>query len=133
MNSLRTDVPEIRDEFCCFVKVYSTEPWWTVVPMNVDVEHPHLITQGNLQRLSDGRCPHHRPHAGVSDVIPVGHWMKTVSKQDPASRLERPYSARQESDTLSSKRVRSIQVIANVTEQPPSDLETYPHLSALKC
>src|SRR5712692_4207488 len=133
MNELRTDMPEIGDEFLRLAEVHSTEPRCTVMLVNMDVEHPKLILQGDLQRLSDRRRSHHRSHARVSDVILIGHCVKTVCEYDPTRRLQRAHCTGEESDPFSSKRMRSLQVVTNSTQQTASDPETYPHLSAVKC
>jgi len=104
---LWTDMPEIRNEFGSLAKVDSAEPWWTAMPVKMDVKHRGLTRQGSLQRLPNRARAHHRSHTDVWDVILISDRMITVSEDYPARRVQCSYLAGKESDPLSSKRMRS--------------------------
>ncbi len=133
MHQVWADVPKIRDELRGLAEVHAAEPWLAAMPVDMNMEHADLIAKGDLQGLSYCRRTHHCTHRAVPQVVRIGNRVKIVGQHYPSRWLQRTHPARQETNTLSSKWVRPVQVLANATEQAPRNLESDDHRNALRC
>jgi hypothetical protein len=103
VNHVRADVPKVRDKFRGFAQIGTAEPRSAMVFVDVNMKHADFATKRHLQGFSNGVRAHHRADCVVAQVVGVSHSVKLVSKDNPSTQLQRPYSARQKSDTFRGK------------------------------